>query len=45
LFKAFILAEKIIPIMIFIPSLLEKSSKRKYILGYTVSAFKSLTKI
>ena len=49
LFKASILAEEIIPIItfnskIFIPSLLEKFGKRKYRLGYTVSALKKLDK-
>jgi hypothetical protein len=45
LFEASILAEEIIPIIIFIPSLLEKFDKRKDRLGYIVSALKSLPKI
>jgi len=36
LFEASILAEEIIPINIFIPSLLEKFDKRKDRLGYIV---------
>jgi hypothetical protein len=45
LFEASTLAEEIIPIFIFIPSLLEKFDKTKDRLGYIVSALKSLPKI
>jgi hypothetical protein len=44
LHEASILAEEIIPIKIFIPSLLEKFGKRKDRLGYIVSALKKLDK-
>jgi len=44
LFEASILAEEIIPIFIFIPSLLEIFGKRKNRLGFIVSALKKLDK-
>jgi deoxyribodipyrimidine photolyase len=44
LFEASILAEEIIPIIIFTPSLLEKFGKRKDRLGFIVSALKKLDK-